>query len=278
MTTKTILVPIDFKKPSLKGLELATMLAQKINARIFIMHALQNQEISPKSGSSTDSEDVIKKAEKDAYDEFELLKKSMNSLHEVEHTFVVLHAFAQEGIISMTNSQTIDLIVMGTKASNRLKGILIGNNTFSITKNVKCPVLAVPDGADTKRLFKNIGLAGDYKETASKNAFEIMLNIATAFNSHIHVVHMSEIPSFNPTETEEAKKLDRYLHGLNHRFVFKLNKDLDEGLNEFIGENEIDLLTLVNKRKDSLDHIFQLNSIEKRTNLAKVPFLILNTK
>ncbi len=275
MTSKTILVPIDLKITSIKGLELAAMLAHKINVKIFILYALQMA--LPDSGSSTDSQDLIKEAEKDAYDEFELLKKSINLLDEVDHNFLVLHAFAQDAIISITNKQTIDLIVMGTKASNRLEGILIGNNTFAITKNVKCPVLVIPEGVDTNRLFKNIGLAGDYKETASKNAFEILITIATAFNSCIHIVHMSEIPSFNPNETEEAKKLDRYLHGLNHRFVFKLNKDLDEVLNEFIEENEIDLLALVNKRKDSVDHIFQSKSIKKRASLAKVPFLILNT-
>lgn len=278
MYKKTILVPIDFSKASKKALETAAKLAKRIDAKLLIMNACQQKVAFTNSGDSKDSHDLIKVAENDARKNFKALQESIPMLKDVDHSFVIRHAFPQDAIISMTLMYTIDLIIIGTKGARKLKGILVGNNTYSITKNVKCPVLAIPEGADTSKIFTNIGLAGDYQKTASKETFGILTQIATAYNSDIHVVHVSKSPSIKPQEITEAKKLDRYFKDLNHNFSFKLDSELDEGLNAHIQEKHIDLLALVKKRKESVDHIFNCTNTEKYANLCKVPFLILNAK
>ncbi len=277
MNKRTILVPIDFSKASIKALEIALKLAKKIDAELLIMNACQ-EKVDRADSDTKNSHDLIKEAENKAHEKFKALKKSIMALEEVEHTFEVRHAFPQDAIISMTLINSIDLIIIGTKETKKLKGILVGNNTYSIAKNVKCPVLAIPEGADTSKLFTNIGLAGDYRKTASKETFGILTQIAMAYNADIHVVHVSQSPKINAEEVSEAKKLDRYFKDLNHNFSYKLDTDLDEGLNEHIKERQIDLLALVKKRKESVDHIFNCKDTEKYSNLCKVPFLILNSK
>jgi len=278
MYKKTILVPIDFSKASKKALETGLKLAKKIDAKLLIMNACQQKVAFSNSDEAKDSHDLVKESENDARKKFEALKESIPMLKEVDHSFVTRQAFPQDAIISMTLMYTIDLIIIGTKGARKLKGILVGNNTYSVSKNVKCPVLAIPEGADTSKIFKNIGLAGDYQKTASKETFGILTQIASAYNSDIHVVHVSKSPTINPHEISEAKKLDRYFKDLNHDFSFKLDTELDEGLNDHIKEKHIDLLALVKKKKESVDHIFNCTNTDKYANLCKVPFLILNAK
>jgi len=278
MTNKTILVPIDFSKASIKALEIGTKLAKKIGAKLLIMNACQQKAGSLKSIEGTDLQELVKEAERNSREKFEAIMESMLMLKEVDHTFVVRHAFPQNAIISMTLVYDIDLIVMGTKGVKNSNGILLGNNSYAIARNVKCPVLVIPKGIDTSKIFTSIGLAGDYKKIPSKETFRILTQIAMAYNADIHVVHVSQSPVINPEEITEAKKLDRYLKELNHNFSFKFDTDLDEGLNDHIEEKKIGLLALVKKRKESVDHIFNCSNPKKYTNLCKVPFLILNIK
>lgn len=278
MNKKTILVPIDFSKTSKKALEIAAKLAKKIEAKLLIMNAFQEEVVSSESKDAMHYQSLIKKAESNSYAKFEAIKDSMLLLKEVDHTFVSRQAFPQDAIISLTRIYDIDLIVMGTKRPAKSKGVLVGNNSYAIAKNVKCPVLVIPDGSDTSKIFTNIGLAGDYKKTPSRETFGILTQIATAYGADIHVVHVSQSPVIDPEEISEAKKLDRYLKELNHNFSFKYDTELDEGLNEHIKEKQIGLLALVKKRKESVDHIFNCSDTEKYTNLCNVPFLILNTK
>ena len=277
MINKTILVPIDFSKPSKKALEIAAKLAKKIDAKLLIMNAWQQKTELSNSAEHKDLQAKIKEAEENSRDKFAALKESMQLLKEVDQTFVVRHAFPQDAIISMTSIYDIDLIIMGTSGAKSSKGVLIGNNSYAIAKNVKCPVLVIPKDTDISRIFTSIGLAGDYKKTPSRETFRILTQIAMAYNADIHVVHVSKSPVINPDEITEAKKLDRYLKELNHNFSFKFDTDLDEGLNEHIEEKKIGLLALVKKRKESVDHIFSCSNTEKYSNLCKVPFLILNT-
>jgi nucleotide-binding universal stress UspA family protein len=272
MTDKTILVPIDFSEPSKKALEIAAKLAKKISAKLLIVNASLQ-----KGGPSNNLEDKdlqvkIKEAEQNSREKFETLKESIQLLKEVDHTFIVRYAFLQEAIISMTSEYDIDLIIMGTNE------VLIGNNSYAIAREVNCPVLVIPHGADVSKIFTNIGLAGDYKKIPSKETFQILTQIARVYNADIHVVHVSQSPAINPKEIEEAKKLDRYFKELNHDFSFKFDTDLDDGLNKHIEEKKIGLLAIVKRRKESVDHVFNCSNTEKYTNLCKIPFLILNTK
>jgi nucleotide-binding universal stress UspA family protein len=277
MTKKTILVPIDFSKASIKALEVAVKLAKKIDAQLLILNVCKERINLSNSDGNIDSHNLTKEAELNAHKKFEAMKESIIALDEIDHEFIVRHAFPQDAIISMTLMYFIDLIIIGTKGPRKSNGILEGSNTYVIAKNVKCPVLAIPEGADTSNLFRNIGLAGDYKKTAPKETFEILTQIAMAYGSDIHVVHVSQSPEITQQEINEAKKLDRYFKDLYHNFTYKIDTELDEGLNEHIQEKHIDLLALVKKRKESVDHIFNCTNTEKYTNLCKIPFLILNS-
>ncbi len=277
MIQRKIIVPIDFSGCSIKALEIAAKLAIKINARLIIMNACQKPVAYADASLTAYSRDLIKEAEGNAKRAFLSVKEAIKELADLEYTFEVKHAFAQDAIISLTLMENIDLIVMGTTGASGFKGILLGSNTYTVAKNIKCPILAIPESAETGNFFKNIVLAGDYENTASKDTFEMLNEIAIASNAEVHVLHVSEDPVIQSDETKEAQKLDRYLKRTKHSFHFKLNKHVDEGINEYIEENSIDLLTLVVKKHSLLDRIFKASTTKKMAYHSKVPLLILHS-
>lgn len=273
-----VLVPIDFSGCSIKALEVAAKLAKKINAKLIILNACEKSVAYVDTSATAYSRDLRKEAESNAKSSFESIEKSIEALQEVEHTFTVIHAFAKEAILSLALKEDIELIVMGTTGASGIKGVLFGSNTHAIVKNVVCPVMIIPEEAETGKFFKNIALAGDYQHTASKETFELLIYLAKSLNAQIHVLHVSEIPVIKAGESEEAQKLDRYFKNIQHSFHFKLDSNVDEGLDEYVEDNGIDLLTLVAKKHRLLDRIFKESITKKMTNHSKVPLLILHAK
>lgn len=277
MTQKKILVPIDFSGCSIKALEVAARLALKINAKLVIMNACHEPMEYADATMISNVRNPIREAKSNAKKAYESIEDSIEILQAVDREFQVKYTFPQDAIMSLALMENIDLIVMGTTGASGFKGLLLGSNTFSVIKNVKCPVLTIPEAAETGKYFKNIVLAGDYQNTASKSTFEMLIEISKASSAEIHVLHVSETSKIKEGETEEAQKLDRYFKNLAHSFHFKIDKDVDQGINEYLEENSIDLLTLVVKKNSLKDSLFEGSMIKKMAYHSKTPLLILHS-
>ncbi|OEK01005.1 hypothetical protein BFP97_05535 [Roseivirga sp. 4D4] len=275
MTKQKILVPIDFSGCSIKALEVAINLAKGIDATITIMNACQKPAAYTDASVTAYSRDLMREAEVNAKDAFKSVEASLGALRDVEHQFQVKHAFPKDAIISHAQAGNTDLIVMGTTGASGLKGILYGSNTHSVIKNVQCPVLAVPE-ASSVTSFENIVMAGDYQETPGKDTFDMLSKIAKASGSEIHVLHVSEEPVIQSGETDEAQKLDRYFKNIKHSFHFKLDQHVDDGINDYIDEHNIDLLVIVPKKHKLLERIFKASVTKKMAYHSKIPLLVLH--
>ncbi|WP_420386758.1 universal stress protein [Roseivirga sp.] len=278
MKPRKILVPIDFSACSLKALNEAVRLARAWNARLIIMNACQKPAAYSDASVTAYSRDLIREAESNAQLAFDRISESVTDLSHTDYTFVVKHAFPQDAIISLAIMEEVDLLVMGTTGASGFKGRLMGSNTYKVSKNVECPVLAIPEKAEPGKGFREIALAGDYKDTDTKEVFNLLTELVKFDKAVIHVLHISDVPSINEEESTEAKILNRYLKGLRHYFHFRLDDEIDQGINEFIAEKDIDLLTLVARKHKLLDRIFNSSVTRKMAYHARVPLLILHAK
>ena len=59
-----------------------------------------------------------------------------------DHT-IITSKKVSESILSLIDSQKIDLVVMGTKGKGMMKEMLIGRVSSAVAVNAKCPVLLV---------------------------------------------------------------------------------------------------------------------------------------
>ncbi len=140
---KKILLPIDFSGASIKILQYAIFVAEKFNAKIFIVYVKDFPYTLSGLPPSRLDED---------YDEhmIRLAKEKMASFLEdyrdqipVSFESSILSGLPAEKIISYAEMECVDLIIIGTHGHTGLHKILVGSVAEKVIKLAPCPVLTI---------------------------------------------------------------------------------------------------------------------------------------
>jgi len=140
---KKILLPIDFSGASIKILQYAIFVAEKYNAKIFIVSVVEYPYTlsglpSSKLGSEYE-EQMIRIAEKKMASFLEDNRDEMPASFESS----ILSGHIAEEIISYAKKEYIDLIIIGTHGHKMLERMLFGSVAEKVHKLAPCPVLTI---------------------------------------------------------------------------------------------------------------------------------------
>ena len=142
-THNHILVPIDFSDYSKYALRFALELASKYNARITLLHVIE-QQIHPAfyaTGRSSifEIDSQLKERSITAMMEFHGEKDYPTIKTEYE----VVEGKASHEIIEYANHNNFDLLVIATHGLTGLEHFLMGSTTEKVVRRVNVPVLAI---------------------------------------------------------------------------------------------------------------------------------------
>ena len=140
---KKILLPIDFSGASIKILQYAIFLAEKYNAKIFVVSVMEYPYThsglpSSRLGSEYE-EQMIRIAEKKMASFIE----ENRDLMPVSFESSILFGHAAEKIISYAEMESFDLIIIGTHGHKGLEKMLFGSVAEKVIKLAPCPVLTI---------------------------------------------------------------------------------------------------------------------------------------
>lgn len=276
MIDTKILVPTDFSLCSKNALTFAVKIAKKMNAKIILLHAFQVPVSSMDAGSEAYFSESITNLKDNIKREFDIFKETPPELKEIDHDILIKHDLTKSAILGACESLRCKLIVMGTHGARGLDEILIGSNTYSVMKEAPIPVLAIPESAlisDVKR----IAFAGDYKSIEDKNVLQTLIQLAQSFNAEINVVHIdsNEEAGLSDEEINEAKKFEQYFKRVRHSYHFVHTDNVEEGLENYALNNNIDLIALIPRKHKFLDNLSQKRVSKKMAFHSKVPLLAL---
>jgi nucleotide-binding universal stress UspA family protein len=195
---KKILLPIDFSETSMLAIEHAGFTAQLFKAEIVLLHIMEKHWekvniISPEIRAEQPSGmlNIIEKRLEDVGADI----KSRYGVN-VECITTIGNMFIE--VLNISKEQSIDMIVMGTHGTSGAVEFFIGSNTYKITTQSECPVLAVQSHA--KKLgFQNIVLPIDDSDHSRQKVHHAVV-MANHFGSVIHIVGLVD------SENEETKK------------------------------------------------------------------------
>jgi nucleotide-binding universal stress UspA family protein len=276
MLNKKILVPIDFSECSINALKYATELAKLMKAEITILHAFNIPVTHGEIGATSIVNSLASGIEEDIKDNFNELSIKVPTLSEVQYETVVKHSFVLDAVYNYCNANKIDLIVMGTSGASGLDEVLVGSNTYSIIKEINCAVIAIPINASFESVNK-IALASDYRDFDEK-VLEPLKFISRLFAAEIHVLHISEAFKLDDEEAEIAKKLERYLKGVDHHYNLVVNDDFEDGLETYITDKEIDMVAIIPRKRNLFERIFGKSASKKIIFHAHIPLLALPSR
>lgn len=289
---RSITVPVDISLPAENALLFAWQLAQKFDAKIEVVYAMDSifEGGLPSASGFLSGYKKTVQAELDAFIKNALEKigiayepptKIPPTPHNGEETTTpkikssVLYGFPEEVIEEQ--SRKTDLIVMGTTGRGSVARNLFGSVSTEVSRTAHCPVLFVPEGM-TYHGFKNVLYASNFD---SLNALRIKQAVAFVqrLGGQIHFVHVGPAG-------EEGLDLERKLFEINyehaqseHPFLFSkiVGDDVVEQLNEYAFQNHIDLMVFVTHQRGFWETLLHKSITRKALLGAGSPVLVMHS-
>jgi nucleotide-binding universal stress UspA family protein len=160
------------------------------------------------------------------------------------------------------------LVVMGTHGSSGLERILFGSNAVSAIKNTKHPVIVVPAQYSYKNI-QTIVLAADLTAANESTKFRLLQTLQL-LKGQLHIVHVhtDEKDTVQPALVQQLQPLSPIYNTIE-------NKDVSQGLQQYIQSVQADLLVVLPHQHSLLDSFFLKLHTKDIVRHARVPVLCL---
>jgi universal stress protein A len=140
MAVHHVLVPLDFSTYAEQALDYAIALAQKLQARVTLLHVIQPPAVVNVKGglwpTSTFLQDLEAAVTRDM--EGYLARVTAAGL---EGEMVVVHGVPFQEILDTAKARQVDLIIMGTHGRTGLTHVFLGSVAERVVRLAPCPVL-----------------------------------------------------------------------------------------------------------------------------------------
>lgn len=180
-----------------------------------------------------------------------------------------------EKIISYSQENKFDLIVMGTKGAWGLKEKLSGSETQIIARQSTVPLLSLMcDRSDL--IIENILLVHDFSNAKNEN-LELLHKLIKAFNTKVHLLQITENVS-DENKSKVFSKMDEFATANTisnfEKHVLK-DSDVENGVIHFNQMQDMDIICIGTHGKGGL---FHHSATEKLINHLFKPIISYHLK
>ncbi len=142
---KTILAPVDFSSATEAVIAAAHTLAQTMDGRIILLHAVQPPILTSDYGLAIDHlQEAVAVSEKHAAKRMEELTAQLRSRMPEPVEMELANGSPMPAIIDCAKRFNADYIVMGSHGHTALYDLLVGSTTHGVLRKAPCPVVIVP--------------------------------------------------------------------------------------------------------------------------------------
>ncbi len=148
---KKILVTVDGSPQSMRAVDYAINIAQKYDSELIALHVLYSQTgFAFYSGTATglitpnSINELTEQAKKEAEKWFdEILETCKNANLKVKTEAVITAISVVEAIISYSEKENIDLIVIGSRGRSAFRKLVLGSAASGVMTFAQCPVMVI---------------------------------------------------------------------------------------------------------------------------------------
>lgn len=275
MDRKVILFPIDFSDRALKALRESILLAKKLDSRLVLYHVYHRPILD--GSSATEFESLLRKTKQRIEQKFEQLLKDIPELASIPHEFKTELGILVDSVVSYTEKEKVELIVLATKGARGL-GMIWGTKSANIIKRVEVPVLVIPENSTLHQINK-IALACDYSMNADYESLGFLGSLAEKLKLDIDVVTLNrDEASLSKAEQRNKEGVLHLLDTVPSTFSFTSGINVQEGLFAYCTHHKIGLIAVLPKNYNFLETLFHDSLIEKMAFHSSIPFLVLNAR
>ena len=258
----TVIVPVDFSPTSLHAARYAAkLLVGHYGVNMLLYHSYS------KASEAAEAEENLRILKE------ELMRDhivKMDILTQQEDDFVA-------GLEKAARHRRADLVIMGITGRSALAQVFFGSNTLKMVETKACPVLIVPEEASISDI-RNVMLTSDFKNTQNSTPSAPIKDFLDVFKPTLHVVNVDKDHYISLTDNYEKEKqeLKQMFSAYKPEFYFMRLFDIDEAINMFAEEMNIDLIIVIRKNHSFLEKLLKGSRTRSLTYHSKVPILVMH--
>ncbi|TCK64816.1 nucleotide-binding universal stress UspA family protein [Winogradskyella wandonensis] len=275
---KKILLPTDFSDNSWNAIVYALQLFKQEDCKFYFLNTytpvVYQIEYVPMGAAQYGLVDAIKDTAEAKMTK--LLDKIKKDFKNPKHTFETITVFSTliTEIKHIAEIKGIDYIVMGTKGATGAKEVLFGSNTVQVFKNVKCPVIAVPDGFEFERPLE-ILFPSDYEVAFKDKHLKSILDIVKLYNSRLNIMHVSYGYDLSDKQVKNKGLLEKYFNNQAPLFHDIRNENVTDAIDKFQIKHKINLLVMLNNKHSFFENLFFKSTLSQIGFHLHIPLLVI---
>lgn len=286
---RRILVPVDFSPMCQKAALYALELARTLKADIRLLHVWFSNAGEPFVFNEVyayqlNFESILHEQEEEARNRMENFCQSLRQKAKERRTkgvhidFDLVRGNAVDSILGISDDYKPGLIVMGTHGKNRENRPMLGSTTAKIMEKSKYPVLTIPVDYDvaTFKQPKKILYITRFEES-DLLALHQLIAFVRPFKVKIYCVHVN----MNDSMVVDEVNMKRLREHFNHEYKeyniecgLVETSDIIEGIESFIWEKNIDVISLVGRKRNLITQLLKPSLSRKILFQGAIPMLV----
>lgn len=271
---KKILVPTDFSEYAENALQVASQLARKYEAEIYLLHMIELPANMSNPVGDTRSNDLpeaigFMKLAKKRYSEI----LSRPYLQGIKVREIVEFHQAFDGIMETSKEHGCDFIVMGSRGASGFKEMFVGSNTEKVVRTTEIPVLVIKKEIPNFDV-KNFVFATNL-DNSNKKTLEKVIGFAKLVNAKLHLLYINTANEFI-TSKDTDRYLGEYLEDVDFEdYEFHVYNDdsVEQGILNFANKVDADLIGIATHGRKGISHFFNGSISEDLVNHAERPII-----
>lgn len=290
---RRILVPVDFSLHSENAAQYALHIAGHLKADIKLVNAYLNPMGTPQTYLESYSyqvnlDSVIREVEEETYKSLEAmagrLKKTIKEedIKGVHIRFDLFKGNAVDTTLAEAEEYKPGLIIMGTRG-NDLAGLRTYSSiTAHLIQKAKIPVLAVPSDFNAQKFQspKRVLYATNFDDT-DFSALRRLVALVKPFGAKIYCVHAA-LEESHILDEVQLRKIRTYLYESMDEYNIECGLletlDIQEGLEDFIEEQKIDVLAVNTRKRNFITRLFKRSMTRQFLFHSHIPLLVFQAK
>jgi len=278
---KNILVLTDFSEVAYNASLFAIKIAKQIQAEIHFLHVIYTSEkrYHFNGRNKLDESHTEEAIEKSKVAMGLLMTMALNS-GVMAKNFIVFNK-AHFNIEDHVKNYKDDYVVIGSHGANGIKELLVGSNAQKIIRYSPCPTLVIKGKAENIQI-REIAFASFFHEEDHKPFLKV-LEFADTIGAQVNLLYVNT-PFIYERKEIIVDRIHQFLMQIpgyperDFKTYIEFGKYSDEGMLDFIKENEIDLLAIPTSGRKRISRVLKSSFTERIVNHIEKPVLTILEK
>jgi len=268
-----IVVPIDFSEEALHGLNLAILLANKIESEIEMVY-VQKKSLDYNPGSKEEEQRFAEK-------EFEKIISQYSSKlpANTKLKYIIKSGRIYREIVNQAESFKDSFIVASTHGASGFEKFFIGSNAFKIISATNRPVFTIRGNQIPNQISKIILPLDITADTRQKLPFTA--EIAQQLGAEIHVVTVTSLQTEDISKklASYSKQVCEYLDSKKITYITEslVGSNITDLTLDYAGLVNADLISIMTEQVADGNYIMG-TAAQEMLNKSTIPVLSINPK